>query len=127
GLEIAARLRALEHVEIDPVLEAAARTVPFELEVDRRYHVGRHAAELDEGRAPDGLADGMERATVGIPEDRHGSRIVPASVAAVQAEHHMRGAHEAEREPEQHEHERNVGQGQRVDRVYRPYNGCKQR
>src|SRR5262249_15106284 len=84
-LEIAARFRALEHVEIDPVLEAAARTVPLELEVDRRYHVGRHAAELDEGRAPDGLADGMERATVGIPEDRHGSRIVLASVAAVQS------------------------------------------
>src|SRR6266851_3886407 len=75
--EIAPRLGAVEHVQIDAVLEAARRAVPLELHVDRRCQAGGHAVERDEWRASDRLGDGPERTTVRVPENRHGSVIVP--------------------------------------------------
>src|SRR5262249_54005525 len=75
--EVTARLGAVEHMQVDAVFEAAGRAVPLELEMDRWRAARRHAVERDEGRAPDGLGDRTERATVRIPENRHGSVIVP--------------------------------------------------
>ena len=75
--QVAPRLRALEHVQVDAVLEAAGGAVPLELGVDGRRDAGGHAAERDERGAPDGLSDRAERAAVRVPENRHGSVIVP--------------------------------------------------
>src|SRR5712691_8843912 len=76
-VEIAPRFGAVEHVQIDAVLEAARRAVPLELHVDRRCQAGGHAVERNERRAPDRLGDGPERTTVRVPENRHGSVTVP--------------------------------------------------
>src|SRR5438132_534231 len=66
----------VEHVQIDAVFEAAGGAVPLELHVDGRRDTGGHAIEGDERRAPYCLVDRPERATVRIPENRHGSVIV---------------------------------------------------
>src|SRR5262249_29658663 len=66
-LEIAAGLRALEHVEIDAVLEAARGAVPLHLDVEGGLHVGTDTVELHEGRASDGGGDGGQRASVAGP------------------------------------------------------------
>src|SRR5205823_14657607 len=76
-LEITAGLGLLEHVQIDPVLEAAARSVPLELEVDERTHIADDAVEPYERRAPDGLDDARQRGAMRVPADRHEDRIVP--------------------------------------------------
>jgi hypothetical protein len=75
--QVAPRFGALEHVQVDAVLEAAGRAVPLELQVDRRREPGGDAVQGDKRCAPDRLGDRSERATVRIPQNRHGSVIVP--------------------------------------------------
>src|ERR1044071_2285847 len=69
--QVAARLGALEHVEVDAVLEAAARPVPLDLDEDTRAHVARDTAQSHEGRANDGVRDRRQGATVTIPGEGH--------------------------------------------------------
>src|SRR5207248_1751204 len=61
GLQLAARLRLLEHVQVDPVLQAAARPVPLELEIDGRPRGADHAIQPHERRASDSLDDARQR------------------------------------------------------------------
>src|SRR5262245_51727737 len=75
--QVAARLGALEHVQVNAVLEAAGGAVPLELGVNRWRDACGNPIERDERSAPDGLSDRAERATVRVPENRHGSVIVP--------------------------------------------------
>src|SRR5439155_312239 len=82
GLEIPARLGALEHPQVDPVLEAAARTEPLDLQIDGGTGAGRHAIELHERRASDGGGDGGQRGAICVPEDRHRDRIVPQGIVS---------------------------------------------
>src|SRR5207248_1595081 len=74
GLEIAARLCPLEHPEVDAILEAATRTVPFDLEVHGGTDAGRHAIELYERRAPHGGGDRQQGVAIRVPQDRHEDR-----------------------------------------------------
>ena len=74
GLEIAARLCPLEHPEVDAILEAATRTVPFDLEVHGGTDAGRHAIELYERRAPHGGGDRRQGVAIRVPQDRHEDR-----------------------------------------------------
>ena len=68
--EIAPRLGALEHVEIDSVLEAARGAVPLDLDVERGRDVGGDAVQPDEGSASDGGGDGGQGVRVASPLGR---------------------------------------------------------
>jgi hypothetical protein len=57
GLQVAPRLGLLEHVQVDAILEAAARSVPLELEIDRWSRVADDAVQPHERRTSDGLDD----------------------------------------------------------------------
>ena len=68
------RLRLLEHVQVDAVLEAAGGAVPLDLDVDGRAR-GGDPVELHERRAAHRAGDGRQRGAIRIPARGHDPRV----------------------------------------------------
>src|SRR5690606_13877771 len=82
GLQLTARLRGLDHLQCDPVLDRAPRVHVLDLREDRRRQPLGHRAQPDERGVPDELADVL-RISHGLTvstRQRWGTTTGPSSV-----------------------------------------------